>query len=209
MATVAIVPLRSLHDGKRRLSDVLSSAERAALVRRLFLRARQAILGCGCVDLLCVVSPDPALLDWVQATGVLPLRQPGAGLNAGLEYARQRMLERRQWSSLLVLLPDLPLLEAADLRELRRLSQPESIVIASDRHGSGTNALLLQPADGIAFHFGAQSLQRHIAAAQARGLAVQRATASGIAIDLDTADDLDLLRRSPSAADWAALDCDA
>lgn len=196
MATVAIVPLRSLDDGKRRLIGVLSSRERTALVQRLFLRAQEAIAGSGCVDLLAVVSPDPALLAWVERAGALPLLQRGEGLNAGLEYARHTLLERKVWSSLLVVLPDLPLIQAADVAAMARISQPESIVIASDRHGSGTNALLLQPADAITFHFGAQSLQRHILAAQARDLVIRSYTTPSVAFDLDTAEDLHLLRES-------------
>lgn len=196
MAITAIVPLRSLHDGKRRLSGVLSSAERGALVQRLFLRAQEAILGSGCVDLLCVVSPDPVLLAWVERSGAMPLLQSGDGLNAGLEYARHTLLERGSWSSLLVMLPDLPLIQAADVAAMARLSRPESIVIASDRHGSGTNALLLQPATAIAFRFGAHSLQRHLAAARSHGLTIRRYTAPSVAFDLDTAADLELLRES-------------
>ncbi len=57
MATVAIVPLRSLHDGKRRLSGVLSSAERTALVQRLFLRAYQALSQAEDVEKPRVVEP--------------------------------------------------------------------------------------------------------------------------------------------------------
>ncbi|HEY0736939.1 MAG TPA: 2-phospho-L-lactate guanylyltransferase [Herpetosiphonaceae bacterium] len=193
MATAAIVPLRSLHDGKRRLSGVLSSAERGALVQQLFLRAHEAILGSGCVDLLCVVSPDPVLLAWVERSGAMPLLQSDDGLNAGLEYARHTLLERGSWSSLLVVLPDLPLIQAADVAAMARLSRPDSIVVASDRHGSGTNALLLQPANAIAFRFGAHSLQRHLAAARSHGLTIQRYSAPSVAFDLDTADDLDML----------------
>ena len=196
MATAAIVPLRSLHDGKQRLSGVLSSAERGALVQQLFLRAHAAILGSGCVDLLCVVSPDPDLLAWVERAGAMPLLQSDAGLNAGLEYARHTLTERDSWSSLLVVLPDLPLIQAADIAAMARLSQPQSIVIASDRHGSGTNALLMQPANAIPFRFGAHSLQRHLAAARSHGLAIKRYRASSVAFDLDTAEDLDLLRES-------------
>lgn len=196
MATVAIVPLRSLHDGKRRLSGVLSSAERGALVQRLFGRAHEAILGSGCVDRLCVVSPDPTLLEWVERAGAMPLLQSGDGLNAGLEYARHTLLERGSWSSLLVVLPDLPLIQATDIAAMTRLSRPDSIVIASDRHGSGTNALLLQPPNAIGFRFGAHSLQRHLAAARSHNLTIRRYRASSVAFDLDTADDLDLLRDS-------------
>jgi 2-phospho-L-lactate guanylyltransferase len=190
MPTVAIVPLRSLHDGKRRLRGVLSSAERTALVKRLFLRAQQAIVQSEAVDLLCVVSPDPALLTWVAQVGALPLLQPGQGLNAGLEYARQTLLARQAWSSLLVVLPDLPMIEAADVAAVVRMGEAATIVVAPDRHGSGTNALLLQPADSLPFYFGAQSLLRHMAAAQTRELAVRQYEASSMAFDLDTADDL-------------------
>ncbi|MBV9791529.1 MAG: 2-phospho-L-lactate guanylyltransferase [Chloroflexi bacterium] len=196
MATAAIVPLRSLHDGKQRLSGVLSSAERGALVQQLFLRAHAAILGSGCVDLLCVVSPDADLLAWVERAGAVPLLQSDAGLNAGLEYARHTLTERGSWSSLLVVLPDLPLIQATDIAAMARLSQPQSIVIASDRHGSGTNALLMQPASAIPFRFGAHSLQRHLAAARSHGLTIKRYTASSVAFDLDTAEDLNLLRES-------------
>ncbi|HEX6289653.1 MAG TPA: 2-phospho-L-lactate guanylyltransferase [Herpetosiphonaceae bacterium] len=190
MATVAIVPLRSLHDGKRRLSGELSSAERAALVQRLFLRAQRAIMAAAGVEQLCVVSPDPALLEWVAGEGALPLLQPDHGLNAGLEYARQTLLERRAWSSLLVVLPDLPLIDTADVGALLRLGERGTVVVASDRHGAGTNALLLQPPDSLPFSFGAHSLQRHTAAARSRGLVVREYAAPSMALDLDTADDL-------------------
>ena len=190
MAIAAIVPLRSLHDGKRRLSAVLSSAERTALVQRLFRRAYHALTTAACIDLVCVVSPDPALLAWAAGVGAWPLLQPDQGLNAGLEYARHTLLELRHWSALLVLLPDLPLITAADVTALAQLSRPDTVVIAPDRHGSGTNALLLQPADGLCFAFGSHSLQRHMAAAQARAWRIQRYDGPRMAFDLDTADDL-------------------
>jgi 2-phospho-L-lactate guanylyltransferase len=88
------------------------------------------------------------------------------------------------------MLPDLPLVTAVDVTALTALSRPDTAVIAPDRHGSGTNALVLQPADGLRFAFGAHSLQRHIAAAQARGWSVQRYDQPRMAFDLDTADDL-------------------
>jgi len=193
MAIAAIVPLRSLRDGKRRLSAVLSSAERTALVQRLFRRTHHALTTAACIDLVCVVSPDPALLAWAAGVGAWPLLQPDHGLNAGLEYARRTLLERQDWQALLVMLPDLPLVTAADVTALAELSRPDTAVIAPDRHGSGTNALLLQPADGLSFAFGAHSLQRHIVAAQARGWSIRRYDEPRMAFDLDTADDLQAL----------------
>ncbi len=198
MATAAIVPLRSLHDGKRRLSGVLSSAERTALVQRLFRRAYHALAASACIDLVCVVSPDSELLAWAEGVGAWPLLQPDQGLNAGLEYARQTLLERQHWSRLLVVLPDLPLVTAADVTALMMLSQPGTVVIAPDRHASGTNALVLQPVDSLPFAFGAHSLQRHVAVAQARGWSIRRYQEPRMAFDLDTADDLQALAQAES-----------
>lgn len=200
MTIVALVPLRSLHDGKQRLRDVLSGAERTALVQRLFRRTQQALGASGQIAQIGVVSPDPALLDWTMSlpspTPLLPILQPNQGLNAGLEYGRRMLLHEAAQplrpTGLLVVLPDLPSISATDIQALVQLSAPETVVVAPDRHGYGTNALLMQPPDALPFQFGDASLGRHVAAAQVHRLALRRYEASGIALDIDTADDLQL-----------------
>jgi 2-phospho-L-lactate guanylyltransferase len=69
-------------------------------------------------------------------------------------------------------------------------------VLAPDRHGTGTNALLLRcdpAADGPAFrfHFGPDSYARHVDEAHRLGLDVVTAITAGTALDLDTPEDLD------------------
>jgi 2-phospho-L-lactate/phosphoenolpyruvate guanylyltransferase len=142
------------------------------------------------IDHLNVVSPDPQMLAWVAQFGVHPILQPDQGLNAGLEYARRVALNRQRATSLLVVLPDLPYVAPADIAALTHLDADNTVVLAPDRHGHGTNALLIQPADALVFHFGVASLERHRAEAQAGGLAIREYHATGTAFDLDTADDL-------------------
>jgi 2-phospho-L-lactate guanylyltransferase len=200
MTIVALAPLRSLHDGKQRLRDVLSRAERTALIQRLFQRVQQALAASGQIAQIGVVSPDPALLEWAAALQnglpLLPILQPDQGLNAGLEYGRRVLLQPgangARPTGLLVVLPDLPAISAADIQALVRLSAPNSVVVAPDRHGQGTNALLARPPDALPFDFGGASLARHAAAARARGLELRRYEAPSIALDIDTADDLQL-----------------
>lgn len=201
MTTVALVPLRSLHDGKQRLRDVLSVADRGALVRRLFRCTEQALSASGQIARIGLVSPDPAVLAWAatleSATPLVPILQPDQGLNAGLEYGRQVLLQPTAGqptpTALLVVLPDLPDITGADVRVLAQLSAPETVVIAPDRHEQGTNALLLRPADALPFRFGVGSLEQHMLAARERGLLVRQYRAPSIAFDIDTADDLALV----------------
>jgi 2-phospho-L-lactate guanylyltransferase len=196
MNTWAILPLRSLHDGKRRLQHTLSVDERTALVQQLFAHTLRAISAARAVEDVCVVTPDPEVQVWLHNFDVLCVRQPDQGLNAGLEYARQTLLGSQQPDALLVVLPDLPLLTPGDIAKMVGCSTPRSVVLAPDRHGQGTNALLVRPAGTVPFCFGEGSLYQHTAAAAARGFHVYRYDAPGTAFDVDTPDDLERMQQS-------------
>jgi 2-phospho-L-lactate/phosphoenolpyruvate guanylyltransferase len=190
LKTVALVPIRSLHDAKRRLAEALTVEERRALVLHLWQRTHAALTGAATIDQVVVITPDPALIGFLARDGVHAIRQRGEGLNAGLDQARDALMGDGDALRLLVVLPDLPLVRASDIDMLVALSDPLTIVIASDRHGSGTNALLLPRPDAIPFSFGQNSLRRHEAAAIEHGFAIARYDAPGTALDLDTPDDL-------------------
>jgi len=59
-----------------------------------------------------------------------------------------------------------------------------------DRHGTGTNALVLSPPDAIKPSFGPDSLARHTAAAEAAGLPHRVEDVPSLAHDVDTPEDL-------------------
>ncbi len=195
MTTFAILPLRSLRDGKRRLRSVLPDDERLALVRHVFEHTLRTIREAGVVDRIYVVSPDADVLAWLQRFRVSPVSQPNQGLNAGLEYARQALLTRYQPDMLMVVLPDLPLIEPSNVKAIVGMGVERTAVLAPDRHNQGTNVLLIRPADALPFCFGAGSLAQHIAAAYARGLAVSLYRAPGTAFDVDVPDDLVCLQQ--------------
>ena len=189
MRTIAIVPVKALAEAKTRLAAVLTQPERAALTLRALRNVLAALDQPGIAARL-VVSPDETVLAEARALGARGLRQVGGGLNEGLEQARA-------WAcadgadAILIVLGDLPLLAQDDVAELLDLAdRPGVAVFAPDRHGAGTNALLLYPADALPFAFGSGSLARHRAAATARGLLICQYDAAGTALDLDTPDDL-------------------
>ena len=76
------------------------------------------------------------------------------------------------------------------------------VVVVPDRHGTGTNALVLSPPDAIEPSFGPDSLARHVAAAEAAGVPSGSRRCPALALDVDTPDDL--ASSSPSSSCAAA-----
>ena len=72
--------------------------------------------------------------------------------------------------------------------------RPGSVVIVPDRHGAGTNALLLTPPKALSPAFGPGSMARHAALARAGGASVRVAQAPSLELDVDTPGDLAALR---------------
>ncbi len=197
MRTLAAIPLRGLADGKSRLRDLLPDRVRRALILALLERTARAVLDAGVVDLALAVSPDPELLRQAQQFGLLPLPQASDGLNAALGEATTWAREQH-YDALLALHADLPLITAQDVRALvAQLAVPPAatthagdLIIVGDRHNLGTTALLMSPVGVAPFHFGDQSLTRHLVAGEAHGLRTVAHAAHALAFDLDTPADI-------------------
>lgn len=185
----AVVPVKELREAKSRLRSALDPEARAVLALRMLYRVLSALRGAG-VETVCVVSPDPTVLELAPERGAVPLIQRSRGLNPALEEGRRWAAERGT-SSLLVLPADLPLLDPADVRVLVQGAEGgEPVTIAPDDACSGTNALLLRPPDALPFIFGPDSFEKHLREARQRGLEVRVVERSGLAFDLDTGEDL-------------------
>jgi 2-phospho-L-lactate guanylyltransferase len=59
-----------------------------------------------------------------------------------------------------------------------------------DRHGTGTNALLLTPPGVVEPAFGPGSFERHTALAHAAGATIEVAELPSLTLDIDTPEDL-------------------
>jgi len=95
----------------------------------------------------------------------------------------------------LMIAGDLPLIAASDLMSLaNRQTVNPGVLIVPDRKRIGTNALLCSPPDAIEPRFGAESFQGHVSAARAAGVPYQVVESPALSLDIDVADDLELLR---------------
>jgi 2-phospho-L-lactate guanylyltransferase len=191
---VAIVPVGSLERAKSRLGAVLDAEERRDLVLRLAERTIRAVLATPGIAETLVVTPDDEVRELALATGARPLRQRSRGLNDGLREGRDEAIAGGA-DAVLILPIDLPRVSPEAIGELARVAvdhDPPVVAIVGDRHGRGTNALLLAPPDVIDVHFGGDSRDAHTSAAAAAGAQLVELDGA-LTVDLDTPDDLLLI----------------
>ena len=191
-----VVPAKRLDDAKRRLAGALPDADRRALVEALLADVLAAVRCLGPVDVL-VVTDEPRARPIADAHGARVLAEGAAhGHNAALRHgiAHAQALGA---PSVICLSADCPLVDPAELEAMLRASEPSrtSVVLAADRHGAGTNALLLDPADALQPSFGARSLVRHRDAARRAGADTEVLRLRSLALDVDTPDDLAALKQ--------------
>jgi 2-phospho-L-lactate/phosphoenolpyruvate guanylyltransferase len=188
MRIFGLLPFRGLDDPKSRLGGVLSAGERGDLAFDLLRQAIDAMLDGG-IERLAVITLDERLA----GAGLDPraeiIVQHGRGLNAAVHQGQAWAMVGGA-NGLLTVLPDLPLFSADDVRALLAAATPEGAVIAPDRHGLGTNALLLAPPDAIPPSFGIDSAPRHRLALTLADIPVTDIQRPGTHLDLDTPDDL-------------------
>jgi 2-phospho-L-lactate guanylyltransferase len=136
---------------------------------------------------------DPDAAGIAQELRAVGLVERAPGLNAAIEAARSLAVARGA-SAILVLPADLPSVSATAVDDIVErgsvLTAPDAIVVlVPDRHGTGTNALLVSPPDAIDPAFGVGSRAQH-----ARRADVARARYEEIdgplSLDLDTPADL-------------------
>jgi 2-phospho-L-lactate guanylyltransferase len=191
MGTTIIVPVKRLRDGKSRLAAVLDAPQRIALGQRLVTRTLS--IACAVAPVV-VVTADPWVRDAAAAAGAAVVAEAASvGLNAALDTARANWPANEQ---LLVLPVDLPRLTQETLRGLAASS--DDVVIAPDRHGRGTNILVLPAAAALSFRFafGPDSCRRHADEAARLGLESRCVTSPEVAFDLD--DPADLAEAEPA-----------
>jgi 2-phospho-L-lactate guanylyltransferase len=207
---VAIIPVGSLDGAKSRLGAVLDAEERLDLSLRLARATIAAAVAAERVAEVLVITPDDAIRELATELGARPLLQRDRGLNQGLVAARAEAVAAGA-AAILILPIDLPDITAAAIDGVAAtLDGPDRplVGLVPDRHGRGTNALLIAPPDAIDVCFGGDSALAHRAAAEASGARLI-VLGGPLSLDLDTPDDLLLAEaslRARSSADEAPVD---
>jgi 2-phospho-L-lactate guanylyltransferase len=189
MRTVAVLPVKSFGAAKTRLAADLGGPQ-PELAAEMAAGVLRALCAAARLERVVVVTRERRVMDLADELGaeiVEELELHGHSAAAALGVARAIELGAER---VLLAAGDCPLLEAADVDALLAREGDEAVVILTDRHGTGTNALLLTPPDAIAPSFGIGSRERHAEIAHHRGRSWTVEEIPAFALDVDTADDL-------------------
>lgn len=190
----AIVPVKPLREGKSRLSPILEEDQRWALNRWLLEHTLQVLDESDLFDQILVVSRDGEALAVARKYGARSIQEDGLPkLNLAVERA-SRYAQQARAGTLFVIPTDLPLLDSETLKAFHAsVNGSPCVAIAPDRHRQGTNALLISPPGLITYHFGTDSFNAHLAAANQPGNQVAVFDHPNLALDIDDAEDLQYL----------------
>jgi 2-phospho-L-lactate/phosphoenolpyruvate guanylyltransferase len=195
--TAAVLPVKSFSKAKQRLGDAIGGSDRELLAAAMVGDVLTALSSVAQLDEVIVVTAEPVAADEAERAGAVVVHDPdewgqSAAANRGIDAALARDAGRA------LLVPgDCPALAPDEVaRLLERHDDTPSVVIVPDRHGSGTNALLLTPPGAVEPSFGTGSFARHAARARAAGATVKVCELPSLGLDVDTPDDLAALRRA-------------
>jgi 2-phospho-L-lactate guanylyltransferase len=195
MRTLAVLPVKSFGRAKQRLGSAVD--DRAALAAAMVGDVLEALSAVRGLEGVVVVSAQrtPGI---EQAAHIEVVHDP---LEAGQSPAAARGIQAavaRGAQRVLLVPGDCPALDPREVDELLDGAGP-GVVIVPDRHGSGTNALLIDPPGALAPAFGPGSFARHAALAHAAGATVRVGRLPSLELDVDTPGDLEALRATLDA----------
>lgn len=199
MKATAVLPVKRFDAAKQRLAGGVDDERRRELAGAMVADVLEAAGEARAIDRVIVVTGEPAVQELAADVGAEVVPDPeDAGhieaAQAGIARAEVEGAER-----VVLLAGDCPLLDPRELDRLLTGIPGNYVGIVPDRHGSGTNALLLSPPDAIVPAFGEGSRDRHVEAARQAGIPFGIEELPSIELDLDTPADVIALTRELEA----------
>jgi 2-phospho-L-lactate guanylyltransferase len=204
MRTAAILPVKRFTRAKQRLGISVAETLRGELAQAMVADVLDALRDTPSIERTIVVTRESEMVEDARSLGALVVADveesgQSAAVTLGLLHAQEEGFERA-----LCIPGDCPALDPRELEELLADGgdgdddgggeDAPSVTIVPDRHGTGTNGLLLSPVGVIVPAFGPGSFERHRALARAAGVLCRVERPGSLLLDIDTGSDLAALR---------------
>ena len=186
----ALIPVKSLSTAKSRLASSFTQHQRERLVLDMFHHVLCVLLDTELFEKVSVVSSDKQVLEKAYLWGTEAVVEEYHGHNQALHAAALRQMSDGV-TTLLTISADLPLLTTQEIHCFFKQSLQHDVVLAPSRDGTGTNAIMVHPPLAVPYVFGPGSLQSYVEAARQKHLSFSMYQSIGLALDIDTIDDLD------------------
>jgi 2-phospho-L-lactate/phosphoenolpyruvate guanylyltransferase len=194
MRTAAILPVKHFGQAKRRLGASVAAELRDDLARAMVGDVLVALSETASVQRTIVVTREDSVAATARLLGALTVRDTAEkSQSAAVSLGVARALAEG-FGRVLCIPGDCPALDPAELDALLDAPDTPGVVIVPDRHGTGTNGLLLSPPDAIPPSFGPDSCERHRTLAREAGVIHRIERPASLLLDIDTGADLAVLR---------------
>jgi 2-phospho-L-lactate guanylyltransferase len=195
LKATAVLPVKRFDAAKQRLAAGIDDERRRALAAAMVADVLEAIGEARSVERTIVVSSEPVALGLAAGANAEVVPDPDDGGHVGAALAGIAHAEAEGAGCVVLLAGDCPLLDPRELDRLLTGVPERYVAIVPDRHGPGTNALVLCPPNAILPAFGEGSCARHVAAAREAGIPFGVEALASLGLDLDTPADLVALTR--------------
>jgi 2-phospho-L-lactate guanylyltransferase len=190
MRATAVVPVKRFAVAKSRLATGVEETRKPELVAAMVADVLEAISEARLVDRTIVVSQEPRAAELAGAAGADLLSDFEDSSHSAAALAGIAAAEAAGADCVALLPGDCPLLDPRELDKMLTGVPDRYVAVIPDRHGTGTNALVLAPPDAIEPSFGEGSRERHVAAARAAGVPYGVEELPSLGLDLDTPADI-------------------
>jgi 2-phospho-L-lactate guanylyltransferase len=191
--TAAILPVKRFDAAKQRLGETLGAATRATLAAAMFADVLTQLGRAAAIDTIIVVSGERAAQKAAHEAGATLVEDTAEKGQSHAALAGMARATAMGHDRALLVPGDCPLLDPAELDALLDSTRDHEVAIVPDRHGEGTNALVLDPRGRFEPRFGPGSRARHVEQAECKGLTYRVVTVRSLDLDIDTGDDLSRL----------------
>lgn len=199
MKATAILPVKRFGAAKSRLAAGIDDERRAALAAAMLMDTLEAIGAARTIERTIVVTAEPRAAKIAAMTGAEVVADRADESHSEAALAGIAAAEARGAGCVALLPIDCPLLEPRELDRLLTGVPERYVAVVPDRHGTGTNALVLAPPGAIEPAFGEGSCARHVAAAREAGVPYGVEELPSLGLDLDTPADVIALTRELAA----------
>ena len=186
-----IMPVKDTRHSKQRLMASLDAHQRRSLALVMLEDVLAAIAPVRDLARCAVVTIDPDATAMAERYGMRVVTEGAGDGHTGSVSAAARLLGREGASGFLTLPGDIPNIATSEIEALLRAHRDApAFTIAPSHDELGSNAVACSPVDAVLLRFGSDSYFPHLAAARRAGIEPTILRLPGIAMDIDTPEDL-------------------
>ena len=195
----AVLPAKDLAGAKQRLAGVLSATERRELFAAMLEDVLSALAASVGLAGILMVTRDPLAGRLGAGYGARILLEEENRGHSAASTLGAGTLAREGTAGMVQVPADIPLLAPDEVAALLRAHEEDpAVTLSPSRDGRGTNAVVCSPPDLLPLCFGDDSFSPHLERARSIGIEPQIVRRPGLALDIDTPDDLAAFLATPS-----------